>query len=493
MSSPTEGETVIDRLRSHLAFRIYLVGLAQMAVVAMGFVAYARLTRPDFEAREAKEDAFATAILLQLDDQEALQGSLESAREDLGATVTVTDPAGRVLATTTPADAPPCVRPRPPRGGEPPDARSSRGGRPPPGAMGRSLDDEWPGMPGDGPDIQRPPRFRGAMCRIAFLRFPGGDYGRVEFRPTRPPRPPSPFGPPVIVFVLVVVGITSFLLARSIARPLDKLSQAARALGEGDLEARAGVDRRDELGEVSRSFDEMAGRVSDLLRAEKELVANVSHELRTPLSRIRVALDIAVEGDAAAARDSLADIAGDLEELERLVDDILTAARLELGAAASRGIPPLRRELLAAATLLDEAAERFRQIHPERTLETSWSAALPSLEGDPVLLRRVIDNLLDNARKYSETPIALSARAEESELVVEVVDRGIGIAPADLARVFEPFFRADRSRTRTTGGHGLGLALAARIVEAHGGHLTLASTPNEETRAVLRLPLLPPG
>jgi two-component system, OmpR family, sensor kinase len=490
MSSPTEGETVIDKLRSHLAFRIYLVGLAQMAVVAIGFVAYARLTRPDFEAREAKEDAFAAAILQQLDDGEALQRSLESARDDLGATVTVTDPAGRVLATTTPADAPPCVRPRPPRGGETPDPRMMQRGRR--GPMGPSHSDEWPGAPGDGPDIQRPPRFRGAMCRIAFLRFPDGDYGRVEFRPTRPPRPPSPFGPPVIVFVLVVVGITSFLLARSIARPLDKLSRAARALGEGDLEARAAVDRRDELGAVSRSFDEMAGRVSDLLRAEKELVANVSHELRTPLSRIRVALDIAAEGDAAAARESLADIAGDLEELERLVDDILTAARLELGAAASGGIPPLRRERFAALALLDAAAERFRQLHPERTIETAWEETLPILEGDPVLLRRVIDNLLDNAQKYSEGPIELSARADDREIVVEVIDQGIGIAPADLARVFEPFFRADRSRTRATGGHGLGLALAARIVEAHGGRITLDSTPGVETRAVVRLPLHPP-
>src|SRR6185503_18950847 len=104
------------------------------------------------------------------------------------------------------------------------------------------------------------------------------------------------------------------------------VSSTARAFGAGKLDARTGVARSDEIGEVARAFDDMAARVSDLVRAEKELLANVSHELRTPLARVRVALDLAAEGDAEVARASLADIAGDLDELERLVADVLTAA-----------------------------------------------------------------------------------------------------------------------------------------------------------------------
>src|SRR5690606_5879774 len=108
-------------------------------------------------------------------------------------------------------------------------------------------------------------------------------------------------------------------------------------------------------------------------------------------------------------------------------------------------------------------------------------------EGDRALLRRVVDNLLDNARKYSDGPVELVARLDD-DVVIEVIDHGIGIAPDDLARVFEPFFRADPSRTRAPGGHGLGLARAARIVEAHGGRIAIDSRPGETTRATVRLP-----
>jgi signal transduction histidine kinase len=325
------------------------------------------------------------------------------------------------------------------------------------------------------------------------LAFDDGRYGRIEFRPTKPPRPPSPFGTPVLIMVLVVVGISSLALSRSIAKPLRKLSDAARALGEGDLDARSGVDRSDELGDVAHSFDVMAERVGDLLRAERELVANVSHELRTPLARIRVALDIAAEGDVDLARESLGDIAEDVDDLERLVNDLLAAARLDIAATATApgGIPPLQREAIALDELVASVAERFETTRPERPLQLAIDDDLPGIVGDPVLLRRAVANLLENADKYSEAqddPIRLSLRAEDGELVLTITDQGIGIAADDLPRVFEPFFRADKSRTRATGGHGLGLALTRRIVEAHEGRISLESTLDEGTRVEVRLP-----
>jgi signal transduction histidine kinase len=233
--------------------------------------------------------------------------------------------------------------------------------------------------------------------------------------------------------------------------------------------------------------------VASLLRAERELLANVSHELRTPLARIRMALALASEGGADAARQSFSDIAEDLDELERLIADILTAARLDLTDGAAAGIPPLRRERVDPESLLAHAASRFRTAHPERPLRVDVGQALPSIEGDPVLLRRVVENLLENAHAYTEhaaDPVDLVARSDEIDegLAIEVVDRGVGIASADLLRVFTPFYRADRSRTRATGGLGLGLTLAKRIVDAHGGRLELASVPNEGTRARVWLP-----
>jgi signal transduction histidine kinase len=230
----------------------------------------------------------------------------------------------------------------------------------------------------------------------------------------------------------------------------------------------------------------MAERIEGLVFTQKELLANVSHELRTPLARIRVALDIASEGDANAARGSLEEISVDLGELEVMINDILTTTRMELqsGAHTSTGFA-LRRSNVAPGSVAQCASERFRARYPDRDLSVSIADALPPIHVDATLFRRVLDNLLDNAYKYSPDggDISLAVAGSASEVVFEVTDRGMGIAERDLPRVFEPFFRAERSRSRGTGGVGLGLTLAKRIVEAHGGRIDLDSGPGGGTRA----------
>jgi two-component system, OmpR family, sensor kinase len=444
-----------DLLRGRLALRIYIVGLAQMAVVAAGFFILILSNRPPGHGPiQAEVRHIARHVAASLDDPDALQRELRWVQEDFRSPAAVFDASGGVIASSPGIDieslAAACA-----------EDRADRAERP-----------EW-------------------RCVTAPIRFPDGRDGRLVFAPPGPP-PPPPFGTRIVPLVLVVVAVSSLLLARSLTRPLRRLSTAARAFGGGDLAVRVGLGRQDELGDVSRAFDEMAERVSALLRAEKELLANVSHELRTPLARIHVAVDLASEGDAEVAREALAEIADDLAELERLIADVLTAARLDLGDGSSpQGTPPLRRERVHVGDLLARAASRFRAAHPERTLELAVTDDLPTIDGDPVLLRRVIDNLLENAHKYTEhptDPVELHARAGR-EIEIDVVDKGIGIAADDLPRVFRPFFRADRSRTRATGGLGLGLALAKRIVDAHGGSIELTSAPNEGTRARVRLPI----
>jgi signal transduction histidine kinase len=442
-----------DLLRSPLALRIYLVGLAQMAVVAFGFSMLIRANRPLTPgAGHLGEQGYLVASLLARDlgDPAALERQLAEIRGHVRGQITVLDPDGRVLATTAPGA-----------------ARCSR------------------------EDHGRPPERRGAPCQTRDLAFPDGRAGTLEL--SFQPPPPSPINTRAFFLVLVVVSISSWLLARSLTRPLRRLSKTARAFGNGDLAARVGLARRDEFGDVARAFDEMAEHVTELLRAEKELLANISHELRTPLARIRVALDIASEGDADTARESLVDIAGDLDELERLITDVLTAARLDLGDGSSPiGIPPLRRQDVNIADLLAQSTARFRSAHPGRPLQVEIEADLPLIDGDPVLLRRVVDNLLENAHKYTEREAAgvdLVARAQgEAGIEIEVLDRGIGISASDLPQIFRPFFRADKSRTRATGGLGLGLALVRRIVDAHGGRITIESRPDEGTQARVWLP-----
>ena len=304
-----------------------------------------------------------------------------------------------------------------------------------------------------------------------------------------PPAPPVGF---VAGVILVVVGVGAYFTARSIARPLAALTETTRAFGRGNLEARTKSTRRDEIGELSRAFDDMADRLARLIVAERELLANVSHELRTPLARIRVALDIASESEVESGI-SLADIAQDLAELERIVEDVLASARLALDTGASSGGKlPMRTEPGDVRALLDRSVALFAVAHPDRALELDLADTLGTMNADPVLLRRAIDNLLENAHKYTDEPeraIKLAARREGERAIISVIDRGIGIREADQARLFEPFFRVDRSRTRATGGLGLGLLLARRIVEAHGGTLAIASALNEGTTATVTLPV----
>ena len=298
---------------------------------------------------------------------------------------------------------------------------------------------------------------------------------------------PGPSLPRHLVAMLIMALVLAFVfvaapLTRSIARPLERLGALARELGAGNLAVRAGIDRRDEIGDLARSFNLMAGQIQHLRAAERQLLGDVSHELRTPLARMRVVLDLAADADRDRVRRYLAEITTDLAELEQLIDDIITASRLDSESPRwDEARPPLRRSRIELAELVDAALVRFRARWPERAVVCELADGPLVVDGDPALLRRVLDNLLDNARKYSadDTPIALrvvrAATGDRPAVRVEVVDRGIGIAPEDQPRVFSAFFRADRSRTRASGGVGLGLALARRIVEAHGGSIGVES------------------
>jgi two-component system OmpR family sensor kinase len=285
----------------------------------------------------------------------------------------------------------------------------------------------------------------------------------------------------VIVLVLAVVSMP---FARAIARPLEHLSSVARRWGAGDLKARARLARPDEIGELARTFDETAERLERLLAGQRELLANVSHELRTPLSRMRVSLALAAEATPEEAPRHLAAIEGDALELERLVADLLTSSRLDAGGALA-----LQRSRADLTALVEEALARFARLHPGRAVQREL-APVPEVDVEAGLIARVLDNVLDNAAKYSdaEQPLVVSLEPAAGGVRVVVRDRGIGIAIEDHARVFEPFFRSDRSRARDTGGAGLGLSLSKQIVDAHGGRITVDSRAGESTAVAIWLP-----
>jgi signal transduction histidine kinase len=454
MAGPEKRHGCRHRLPARLFWRVYLNGLLLLALVALAvFAVGAALGRsgmPHDPRRFAEYTALRVADLR--GDPERLARELARVRETFRAEITVYQ-GGSVLASNV----------------EPPLA---------------------PLPPEDEARLLRGSSVTSHRHLTSAARVEGGPPAYLLLRGNLP-TPSLLRGASLLGAVLLALAIASIPLARAIAAPLERLGRAVRAFGAGDLSARAGLRERGEVGEVAGAFDHMADRIQALLRTEKELLANVSHELRTPLARIRVALDLAAEGDLERSRRYLAEIGADLEELTQLVDDVLTAARLDLAAGRDPGVElPLRREAVDGRELVLRAAERFRAAHPERELELAVDPALPALDADPALLRRVLDNLLDNARKYSDdaTRITLAARPENGALSVEVADGGIGLDEADLAKLFTPFFRSDRSRARGTGGVGLGLALAKRVVEAHGGRIAAESAPGKGTRIRFSVP-----
>ncbi|MFA6034228.1 MAG: HAMP domain-containing sensor histidine kinase [Myxococcota bacterium] len=300
---------------------------------------------------------------------------------------------------------------------------------------------------------------------------------------------------PVYTTILIVFCLLAAIfmpLARTIARPLEQITDTARILGNGDFSARTGIKGSDEIGVLAGTFDEMAERLERLLRSERELLANISHEIRTPLARIHLAVELCDEKDMGieALRGHLKGIVGDLAELDRLIDDVLMATRLELESSGG-GSPGfvLRAEVVGIESIIREAALKFGEKWAQRNLEVAVEAGIPDINADPAMLRRALDNLLDNAARYSgaESPIVLAAAFADGSVRVEVRDRGIGIGDEDMQRVFEPFFRTDRARSRHTGGFGLGLALCKKIVEAHGGRIEVVG--NAGSGSIFRINL----
>jgi len=429
---------------SRLALRIYLIGILQFIVVAAVMEIDHRARRPA-PPWTAQGEFVADGVARVVDDPAALQTEIDRIARLLSWTVDVRDGDGHMLA----------------HAGQPVD----------------------PATAAQHPLRVSPPipMHDGRTARLEYAVHPKG----------RPPG--TPWLGVTGIFAFFVVGISALLTARSLARPLQRLSEAARAFGAGRLDVRADMKRSDEIGEVAKAFDDMASRIGKLLQTERELLANVSHELRTPLARIRVALDLANEADPRDVVASIGEIAQDLAELERIVDDVLASARLALDASAPSSRPAMlvRTERLDTHALLEKSVSRFHSSHPERTLTVRIAEDLPEVMADAVLLRRVVDNLLDNAHKYTDEPakpITLEARRDGGDIVIEERDQGIGIDKDDLERLFEPFFRADRSRTRATGGLGLGLALARRVIDAHRGTIVFASEVGEGTIVRVRLP-----
>lgn len=272
---------------------------------------------------------------------------------------------------------------------------------------------------------------------------------------------------PQTLYWLAVVTLLCYLLALNLTYPLRKLQKTLEHFGQGDLTARTNSRRRDELGQLSRTFDRMAERIQTLLDAERRLLLDISHEIRSPLARLGVVVELARNSDDIEG--SLNRIQKEADRLNELVGQLLQVTRAE-GDREKLAHEAVRLDELLEAIVEDCAIEAHA-----RSCELRLEGVPPriTVSGDHELLRRAMENIIRNAIRYSppgeSVDIELVDRSETA--MVRVRDHGPGVPPESLNRIFDPFYRVDPDRSRSGGGVGLGLAIARRAVELHDGTL----------------------
>jgi len=286
-----------------------------------------------------------------------------------------------------------------------------------------------------------------------FLLIPGARFGNWLLRPQ-------------FLWVLGVVILISYALAHYLTAPLRHLQGAVERFGRGDLSARVRSERADEFGHLSRTFDDMADAIQKLREGERRLLLDISHELRSPLARMSVALELARTSEDRES--ALARIEKEAERLSSMVSELLQITRAEGDVSALRLAPVRLDDLLRE--LVEDCHIEARDHPCVLRLEGDRPAIV---EGDRELLRRAVENAIRNAIRYAPagSEVELSLALEDHTAAIRVRDHGPGVPAASLPHIFDAFYRVDADRNRSTGGVGLGLAIAKRAVELHGGSI----------------------
>jgi two-component system, OmpR family, sensor histidine kinase CpxA len=371
------------------------------------------------------------------------------------------------------------------------------GGAPPP-AHGRSLPPVGPPVgPPDARTGLRMPQTPAHLVPVhtgprfwIVLRLPIRFAGATDITPGSLLVVPYGFFTDPLLFPLrtmlwVLLGLSITVLCwwpvlRSITRSLARMEHATSEIAQGKFDTKIGVSRPDEIGRLSSSIEQMAGRLGVMVSGQKRFLGDTAHELRSPIGRMQIALEILENKVADPERAYVGDLKEDVEALRKLTDELLQYARAEL---RERG------RLLESVPLLPLVEKVIVRDGSGATI-TSTIDARTVVSADPGLLERALSNVVRNAATYAGAagPIHINAAEDAGQVVISIADQGPGVSPESLQRLFEPFYREDEARNRKTGGVGLGLAIVRSAVEACGGSVSchLRAPHGLEVRIVLQ-------
>lgn len=300
----------------------------------------------------------------------------------------------------------------------------------------------------------------------------------------------------LLVFAGGIAMSLGYFLTAALNDSIAQLSDAAKAVAQGQLDVRVPVTGRNEMAELATSFNEMAAQLqatdrerSELEAMRRNLVAWAGHDLRTPLASVQAIIEALADGmvdDAATQQRYLRTAQRDVQALTGLIDDLFDLAQFDAGKLT------LDRHPTAIADLISNTIERYAELAARHEVALTGSAE-PELivDVDVQKIERVLSNLVGNALRHTPAggSISVQARAGAGKVEIEVADTGEGINVDDLPHVFDQFYRGEKSRSRATGGAGLGLAIARRIVEVHGGQIRVESQTGEGAKFVFDLPV----
>ena len=344
----------------------------------------------------------------------------------------------------------------------------------------------------------RPDRKRGDDLEFNLVTTDGQTLHLLFPRPQRPPNNNpwirAPFGFNfgwMLGLVGLAVALGAYPVMRRLTLRLEALQRGVERWGAGDLSARINTEGRDEVAFLARRFNHAAERIETLMESHKSLLANASHELRSPLARIRMGLELmGVDKDSPQRME----ISRSINELDQLIDEILLASRLDARNADAEPFEALDLTGLAAEECSRVNAELQAELETDTVSRSDIADSAHSLtvQGSPRLLRRLIRNLLENARRYSHGDVSLELAQQRAgtgqRAVIKVHDRGPGVPSAQRERIFEPFYRLPGASERE-GGVGLGLALVKSISERHCGTVRCEARPGGGASFIVELPI----